>query len=413
MNILLVAQNYHPFVGGVETHVRQVAHELAKEHRVHVAAGNFVPCSLSPSLAMLHTNLLTPAYANYQDGEVPVHALTPTRLDRFRMLPIAVRATPRLRSYAYHGLNRFGYRWYRSVYLPRLRALMEREEIDVVHSLAGGYLGWTAQAAARERGLPFVCTPFVHPHQWGDGPEDVAYYLRSQAVIGLVETDRDYLHSLGVPAEKLHVIGVSPELPPTCDPDGFRRKHDLAGTPVVLYVGRMMPQKGAVAVLQATARVWEQVPETRFVFIGPASPSEAAAFEGCDPRIRYLGKVSLQEKADALAACDVFCMPSMSEILPTVYLEAWSYSKPVVGGMAHGLPELVEGNGAGLAASQEPEAVSRALLRLLCDPELRACMGARGKAKVEHDYSIPAVAGALAALYRKWLSNNERNNMSS
>ena len=70
----------------------------------------------------------------------------------------------------------------------------------------------------------------------------------------------------------------------------------------------------------------------------------------------------------------------MSEILPTVYLEAWSYGKPVVGGRAHGLPELVEGNRAGIAVSQEPERIAEALVRLLGDGDLRECLGERGRA---------------------------------
>src|SRR5262249_53823016 len=150
-------------------------------------------------------------------------------------------------------------------------------------------------------------------------------------------------------------------------PDEFRRRHNLAGNPLVLYVGRMMQAKGATAVLAAAPLVWQAFPEARFVFIGPANPSEAAHFQGADPRIIYLGKVSPQEKPDALAACDVFCMPSMSEILPTVYLEAWSYGKPVVGGHARGLPELVEGNEAGIAVSQAAEDVATALKALLSD----------------------------------------------
>ena len=54
--------------------------------------------------------------------------------------------------------------------------------VDVVHSLAGNYLGWAAREAAHERGIPFVSTPFVHPLQWGDGPNDVAYYRQADAV---------------------------------------------------------------------------------------------------------------------------------------------------------------------------------------------------------------------------------------
>jgi phosphatidyl-myo-inositol dimannoside synthase len=399
MKILLVAQNYHPFVGGVEIHARQVAHELSKSHQVEVVASNFAPYRGPKRLAVLQTSLLVPAHESHADGKVPVHALTPTPVDRLRMLPVAARVVPKVQRYAYHGLNRYGYRSYRSVYLPRLRRLVRGA--DVVHSLAGGYLGWAAQEAAREAGIPFVCTPFAHPGQWGDGPDDLTYYRGAQAVIGLVETDKEYLRSLGVPADKLHVVGVSPDLPASADSAGFRRKHGLDETPFVLYVGRMMPQKGARAVLDAAQVVWQRVPEARFVFIGPASPSEAAMFEGADGRILYLGKVSVQEKADALAACDVFCMPSLSEILPTVYLEAWSYGKPVVGGKAHGLPELVEGNGAGLTAAQDPEELGGILAHLLQDEDERTRLGEQGRQLVDQKYSVPAVTAALESLYTR------------
>ena len=408
-NVLLVSQNYHPIVGGVETHARHVAKELARQgHRVTVAAMNFRPPMVSGRLLVLDVSLLAPAYGGYQDGPLPVRSLSPTRLDRLRMLPIALRVLPLVRRYADAASNRFGYRFYRSVYVRRLRRLMRGVNAEVVHSLAGGYLGWAAQEAAGELGLPFVSTPFVHPKQWGDGADDVAYYKRADAVIGLVPTDTEYLASIGVAREKLHVIGVSPELPPTVDPDGFRARHGVAGVPVVLYVGRMMPQKGAQAVLAAARHVWDRHRDARFVFIGPASEAEAAAFAGADRRVTYLGKVSLQEKADALAACDVFCMPSMSEILPTVYLEAWSYSKTVVGGLAHGLVELVEGNGAGIAASQEPRQLAAVLTALLGDTALRAKLGGRGRELVEQRYSVQAVTSSLVALYSALSEKRER-----
>jgi len=43
VRILLVSQNYFPFVGGVETHVRQIAHEFVRSHHVAIAAVNFAP----------------------------------------------------------------------------------------------------------------------------------------------------------------------------------------------------------------------------------------------------------------------------------------------------------------------------------------------------------------------------------
>ena len=406
MNILFVSQNYHPFVGGIETHVRQVAHELAKKHTVKVAAVNFQPTQLPVRLQVLSGDLLAPSFHSYQDGEVAVTALTPTWLDRVRLFPIAVRALPVLQRYAYQSLKQFGYFWYKFILVPKLESLMQ--DVDVVHCLGGEYLGWAAQAAAHKRGIPFVATPFVHPRQWGDDQPNIEYYQRCEAVIALLESDRQNLLDIGVPAEKIHVIGVSPDLPASTNPQSFRQQHGLEDVPVVLYIGRMMPQKGAKALLEAAPLVWEQVPNTHFVFIGPALPGSEKWFEKQDARVHHLGRVDMQTKAAALAGCDIFCMPSISEILPTVYLEAWSYGKPVVGGLAHGLPELVEGNGAGLASSQKPVELAGNLTMLLREPQQSQKMGLLGKQLVEQSYSVAAVTEALEILYTEQITPDNR-----
>jgi phosphatidyl-myo-inositol dimannoside synthase len=395
--ILIVSQYYHPFAGGVETHAHQISQALSQKNHVEIVAVNFTGSKLPTRLTLLHYNLLTPAYQSYHDKQIPVHALTPTLVDRIKLLPLLVRVTPLIQSIAYHSLNKFGYNFYRWVFYDRLKSIIAG--MDVVHSLAGGYLGWLAQSIAQELGIPFICTPFVHPHQWGDNALDVAYYQRCQAVIGLLKSDRDYLASIGVPDQILHTIGVSPDLPKTTDPTGFRQRHGLGDFPLVLYVGRMMPQKGAAALRSATQEIWRNVPNARIVFIGPSTVESAGWFENCDSRILYLGKVSQQEKADALSACDVFCMPSLSEILPTVYLEAWSYGKPVIGGYAAGLPDLIEGNGAGLAVPQQSDAIAAAIVRILHEPELGRNFGEAGQKLVEIRYSVKSIVEQLEALY--------------
>lgn len=397
MRIAFICQNYLPFLGGVETQAQLIAQDLAQRHEVRLAAATFQPCRLPTRLAPLHSSLLAPAHGDFDDGPIRVRAITPGLLQRLAMLPISLRVVPGLQSRAYHGLNRFGFRWFRLAYLKRLESWMQGA--DVVHSLAGGYLGWTGQAAAIRLGIPFVCTPYVHPKQWGDGPDDAAYYKRADAVIGLLESDRDVLGSLGVHPSKLHVVGVVPLLPDRVDAESFRSRHGLADHPMVLYVGRMMPQKGARAVLQSAELVWQTHPETRFVFIGPPTTSSDTWFAGSDQRILHLGRVSDQEKADALAACTLFCMPSTSEILPAVYLEAWTYKRPVIGGKAHGLPELIDGCGGGVTSTQDAEELAGHIIRLLADPEERARMGDRGAELVEHRFSRQSVVGSLESLY--------------
>jgi len=161
----------------------------------------------------------------------------------------------------------------------------------------------------------------------------------------------------------------------------------------------MMAQKGAAAVVASVAAVSAALPDAQFVFIGPGSDEEVRVFDDAPANVHYLGKVSAQEKADAVAACDVFCMPSMSEILPTVYLEAWSLKKPVVGGRAHGLPELIEGNDAGIAAEQNGDAVADAIISILNNPTLAARYASNGAALVATKYSVDAVTAQLLHLY--------------
>lgn len=408
MKILFVSPNYYPALGGVETQARLIAQELAKKHQVSIAAANFgfrhrqyVPGWLGKRMMIesLYNSLLAPNYSSFQDGDIPVHAVTPSRGDRLRLLPISLRTLPLLRSYTEPFLDWFSYQCYRAVFAPKLAKLMQN--VDVVHCLLADYLGFAALDAATKLGIPCVCTPYVHPGQSGENSVSIQSYPRFQAVGALTEGDRQKLISMGVPAEKLHILGVIPLLPATANPDKFRQQHDLVDVPFILFVGRMEAYKGVKALLMAAALVWQTHPNTHFVFVGPDTPESIAWFEDADSRIHHLGKISERDKGDAIAACNIFCMPSIFEILPAVYLEAWSYGKPVIGGTAQGVPELIEGNRAGFAVEQTPAAISAAITKLLQDPALSQNLGANGKALVAQNYSLGAVVSKLESLYQK------------
>ena len=271
---------------------------------------------------------------------------------------------------------------------------------DVVHCVVEGPLGWVAEEAARAEGVPFVLTPYIHPGHYGEDKANVAFYRRADVVFALLETDRRVLIDLGVSPDRVRLFGVVPLLPPTSEPEAFRSRHGLGDKPIVLFAGRMVEYKGIPALLRAAAHVWRQMPDVHFVFVGPGGAKAQKWFaKWRDERIRWLGLVSDQEKGDAMAACDLFCMPSVQEILPAVYLEAWSYGKPVVGGTAHGLKELIEGNGAGIIVEQNPELIAERLIELLRDEPRRRRMGERGRALVEQRFSEPALVRALERAY--------------
>jgi len=414
MKILFVSPCYYPAIGGVETQARLIAQEWAKKHQVSRAAANFgfrhpqyVPGWLGKKMMIesLYNNILAPTYSSFKDGDIPVHAVTPSLSARSGLLPILLRTLPLLRRYTEPFFDWFSYQCYRSVFGPKLAKLMQG--VDVVHCLLADYLGFAALDAAKKLGIPCVCTPYVHPGQSEENSVSIQTYPRFEAVGALTEGDRQKLISMGVPAQKLHILGVVAILPATVNPDEFRQQHNLVDVPVILFVGRRSAYKGVKALLSAAHQVWQTIPNAHFVFVGPDTPESLEWFENAASRIHRLGKVSDQEKADAIAACDIFCMPSLLESLPTVYLEAWSYSKPVIRGKAQGMPELIEGNNAGFAVEQTPEEIGAAITKLLEDPILSQNLGDNGKALVNQNYSLSAVVSKSESLYQKVIESQK------
>ena len=289
------------------------------------------------------------------------------------------------------------------MYLPKLRALVRGK--DVVHSVADGYFGWAAEEAARSEGVPFIITPYVHPGGHGADPDNIALYQRADIVFALLETGAQRLIELGVDRTRLRLFRRTLAAEDHRCLTGFRAAFGIGQNPMVLFVGRMIEYKGPLALLKAADYVWREMPDVHFVFAGPAGPLDARWFsEKQDNRIRYLGQISEQEKGNAMAACDVFCMPSVEEILPAVYLEAWSYGKPVIGGTAYGLRELIEGNDAGIVAEQNPQTLAAELIKLLRDEPRRIRMGERGRALVTNRFTETALVRTLEDTYRSVLA---------
>ena len=206
--------------------------------------------------------------------------------------------------------------------LPPIAAVIE-ESIealayysDLIHNVRIGREGLTYASwqVARRREIPFVFTPLHHPRWVGWRYREYIYlYQQADAVIALTQAEATILQWLGVREDRIHVTGIGPVLAPQADPEGFRQTHSITG-PMVLFFGQHYPYKGFRQVLEAAPLVWAQQPEAQFVFIGPAvKDSERAFAEMMDPRIHRLGSVDLQEKTNALAACDLLCVPSSQE----------------------------------------------------------------------------------------------------
>lgn len=310
-----------------------------------------------------------------------------------RLLPLMTRS--KLRSFAQSYASRAGRR--------EAEALIEGA--NVVHFIGTGWhlLGFALQQAAHRRGLPITCWPAVHPGSWGDAPLDIDLYKRLDAVFVQSDYERDHLNRLGVPREKLVRCGCAAPADTSGDGERFRQQYRLGDRPLVLFVGRKDRGKGYHTLREAIGALAAAGERVTLVSIGrPVEPPYPELPSAVD---LDLGMADDPSKHNAIAACDVFALPSEAESFGIVYIEAWAYGKPVLCGTAPASRELVTRHDGGLLSDGTAVDVASQLKRLLRDPAERHRQGEAGRQAVKSNYSIERILETHCTVWERLKDN--------
>jgi glycosyltransferase involved in cell wall biosynthesis len=270
-----------------------------------------------------------------------------------------------------------------------------------------GYAVW---AAAKNIMAKFVIEPAVHAGSCGDSWLDAPLYRKADLLLAHTDYEAGIIQNLGVPRKKIRTIVHGVDFCDSGDGVRFRGKHGIAG-PMVLFLGRKTETKGIGRLLEAWPTVAEKFPDATLVLAGPKSADfENLIFEKQKAEIRNLlatgypllakapealpqflnlEDLSEGEKQDALAACNILCVPSEGESFGMVYFEAWAYQKPVIALDLPVLRETIGLCGGGLLSQPEPTAIARSLIHLLENIELQKTMGRLGhEAALRHDWPL-------------------------
>jgi len=213
----------------------------------------------------------------------------------------------------------------------------------------------------------------------------------------------------GLPPEKLVSIGNGVELAPTPVAPGAPENAapaDLGAGRVVLFVGRLDPQKRLDVLLDAFARLPKK--DTRLAIAGTGPLLEVlrvqAAALGIEERVSFLGDRS--DIAALHGAASVFCLPSESEGLPNALLEALALGTPVVATDIAGTNEVVRHESTALLVPVgDAPALALALERLLEDRELASRLATAGRERVQA-YDFALVARQHLALFSRLAEEN-------
>ncbi len=262
-------------------------------------------------------------------------------------------------------------------------------------------LGFAALRAARHLHAVFSVWPAIHPGTWGDSTLDAELYKRADLVFAQSRFECGRLIELGVDPRRVIVSGCGPSTRLAGDAARFRSRTSVGDAPLILFIGRKQRYKGYHALCEAMVLLEQVEPRCRLVAVGADGDRPYPPYSA---RVIDLGRCSDQDKADALAACDVFCLPSIEESFGIVYIEAWAAGKPVVGGTAPAVRELVRDGEDGFCVEQDPRAIANALARLLSDRDLRMRLGEAGRRRQGQHFTWEAVAAAHRAAFGEALA---------
>jgi len=209
-------------------------------------------------------------------------------------------------------------------------------------------------------------------------------------------------------SERIQIIPLGIRLPSPPAPSMGASPED--GTVRILYVSRLEARKGTLTLLKAIPAVLRQMPNVRFDFVGDDRPHApggvrfaeffAREFPECVPKVCFLGHVSNAELASHYCRCDVFAVPSNYESFGLVYVEAMAYGKPVIGGNAGGVPEVIEHGVTGyLVAPGDHNELAQRIVELCKDRALRERMGLAARHQAHTRFSREQMAARTEEFY--------------
>lgn len=237
-------------------------------------------------------------------------------------------------------------------------------------------------------------------------------HLLVDAIVATTRETQDEARRFGIPPSRIHLFGnpvdVADFHPHDVRERGLARESlRVRATGMVLYVGRLIPQKNPLALLEAWARAAPDLPGWQLHMLGEGAMSQQLL-----ESIHRLGIGSCtflhgpQKDVSAwLGAADIYVMSSILEGLSNSMLEAMATALPTICTQVSGVDELIKETRAGFVLPQgDVDGFAAALVTLANDAGLRDRMGRIARSVVEARFSVAVIATQHVRLYERLIA---------
>jgi glycosyltransferase involved in cell wall biosynthesis len=378
-SIGIVSPSFHPMIGGVELYVKGIGTELAKlGYDVHVYTPNRV-------------------MGKKLDGEEEV-------IDGVHV----------------HRLGVWFEVSYRVKVWKGLQDALQRDAPDLIHVYSHDAYARPAAKAAMMLGKPLVITtygPFETHRDYGyiqsllfklyDGYVTPSLFRACAVVLARYPEILEWVKSFGVTDARagLEPSGIPKSYLTQADRSKGRERVGHDGE-LILYLGRIAPQKGVQYAVEAMKHVTRRFPKAKLAMVGPDYIGYSSHLRSLAERLGVAENVMIMdavtseaEEMELLAACDAFVMPSSFEGFSQSVMKAMAQSRPVVVTRVGGLPYEIDYGKCGLARDYgDATMLADGLISLLESPETSSKMGRNGRMRAE-EFTFERLAAKLSSTY--------------
>lgn len=274
-----------------------------------------------------------------------------------------------------------------------VKRILDDFEPDVVHVQVSDPIGLSVASYARKRGIPVVTTEHNQPEVITDSlkigllkkPVNAmlsAYFRNRQSKSDFVTmpTELAIRKLIGEGAEfPVPVAAVSNGVdlsrfgPGKADSSIYRKYKIPSGVPIVLYIGRVDPEKEVRRVIQAFSKARMRVPTAELVIVGDGvEKSKLEASAKNLPEVHFLGRILPPDLYELYKVGTVFATASPIETQGIVLIEAAASGLPLIAVDAGAVAEVCrDGENGVLCRPGSVEEMTEAMVRILSDSKLQ------------------------------------------
>lgn len=294
-------------------------------------------------------------------------------------------------------------------FLPQLGSIIKREKPDLIHAHSHLFLTtYAAIKAAKKSSIPSIVTVHGLSAERNNAINLLQkIYLESMGtkifqastiIVCLTRADARQVVRLGCPASKISLI------PNPVDADLFKPCPKNEQDNLVVWVGRIVPEKGLEYLIDAAKLVQHHINDVRFVLVGDGPMRNKLEYlikdRGLSKIVSLIGSLDHRRVADMLAKASIFAFPSLKEGMPRAVLEAMATGKAVVASDIPGMDEIIEhGFNGVLVQPKNAGALGDTIITLLNDNKLRNRLGRNARKTILKFFTWKSHLSQLESVY--------------